>query len=228
MDQYHERRDGKAFLLLSAVVLLISAGLLVYSQTMAFVWDEGFHLLAAQLINAGKTLYIDFCFAQTPLNTLWNAAWMRVFGDSWRVTHVAAALLVSGSVFLISDFALARFAVPRWRLPCAIVVAAFTGLNTAVVEFGPVGQSYGMGLFLTVAAFRATILTVSRKGVFWAFAAGLLAGAAADSTLLTAPAVPVLLIWMLVYNTTGTRWPKSVAFLGAVIISFAPAIWLFL
>ncbi len=219
-------RRGRAFFLLSAVVLLISAGLLVYSQTMAFVWDEGFHLLAAQLINAGKTLYIDFCFAQTPLNAFWNAAWMRVFGESWRVTHVSAALLVAGSVFLIADFVLVRFAVPRWRLPCAIVVAAFVGLNNIVVEFGTVAQAYGIGLFLTVASFRAAILARG-KSVLWPFAAGLLSGAAADCTLLTAPAVPVLLIWMLFYNAAGKRWTKSIAFLGGVFISFAPVIWLF-
>src|ERR1035441_953555 len=57
------------------VALLLTAGLAVYAQTLAFAWDEGFHLLAAQLIKAGKTPYLDFFFPQAPLNAYWNAAW---------------------------------------------------------------------------------------------------------------------------------------------------------
>ena len=56
------------WLRLSALAALLFAGLLLYSQTLAFAWDEGFHLLAAQLIKAGKRPYLDFCFPQTPLN----------------------------------------------------------------------------------------------------------------------------------------------------------------
>jgi hypothetical protein len=45
---------------------LVTAILVVYSQTKAFAWDEGFHLLTAQLIGAGKRPYIDWVFSQTP------------------------------------------------------------------------------------------------------------------------------------------------------------------
>ncbi len=79
--------------LFAGVLALISAGVLVYSQTMSFVWDEGFHLVAAQLIDAGKIPYVDFCFPQTPLNAYFNAGLMRVFGQNWHVTQVAAALI---------------------------------------------------------------------------------------------------------------------------------------
>ena len=48
-------RPLKPLLLLCAVVALMGVGLIVYSRTAAFVWDEGFHLLAARLILAGKT-----------------------------------------------------------------------------------------------------------------------------------------------------------------------------
>ncbi|HMB35089.1 MAG TPA: hypothetical protein VKV41_13705, partial [Methylomirabilota bacterium] len=50
------------------LLLLYAAAFLVYSQTRAFAWDESYHLLAAQLILAGKTPYLDFCFPQSPLN----------------------------------------------------------------------------------------------------------------------------------------------------------------
>lgn len=221
---HHSRR---ARFLLSGFVALLTAGLLVYSQTMAFVWDEGFHLVAAQVINAGKIPYIDFCFPQTLLNTYWNAAWMRVFGESWRVTHVFAALLVAGAAFLMSGFVLSRFPAPRWRLACALTVASFIGMNTMDVQFGVVAQAYGMGLFLTTAAFCISVKTVHRASVLLALMAGLFAGAAADSTLLTAPAFVVLLVWIWIYDRAGNRRAKCAAFIAGGVLSFLPVIWLF-
>ncbi len=66
-------RGQRSFFLLCGVVAVLATGLLVYSQTQALAWDEGYHLLAAQLIQAGKRPYLDFCFPQTPLNAYWNA-----------------------------------------------------------------------------------------------------------------------------------------------------------
>lgn len=217
----------KARLLFFAVLILISAALLVYSQTLSFVWDEGFHLVAAQLIDAGKTPYIDFCFPQTPLNAYWNAGLMHVFGENWRVTHYAAALFVIGAVFLMGDFVRRRFPVRNWRLACGITVACLVGLNVVVMQFGTVAQAYGMGLFFTVAAFRAAIASIKRSNPFLAFATGLFAGAAASSTLLCAAGAPVLLAWIWFYNREGKRWHKIAAFVLGALIPFAPVFWLF-
>src|SRR5581483_11298498 len=87
-------------LALCAVLTFIAAGLLVYSQTHAFAWDEGFHLITAQLILRGKRPYIDFLFPQTLLNAYWNALWMRVFGETWRTAHALAALGSIGAMLL--------------------------------------------------------------------------------------------------------------------------------
>ncbi len=223
----HPSRVRRQFLLFCGVAIFICAGLLVYSQTMSFVWDEGFHLIAAQLIDAGKTPYRDFCFPQTPLNAYWNAAWMQVFGQTWRVTHVLAALEVAGAAFLAGQFIFSRFPVPRWRLASAILVALFVGLNNPIVQFGTVAQAYGVGLFLIVASFRFSVVGVERNALVWATAAGLFAGAAADSSLLTAPAIPVLLVWIFLYNRAGNRWMKAIGFAAGVLISFAPLLALF-
>jgi 4-amino-4-deoxy-L-arabinose transferase-like glycosyltransferase len=217
----------RAFLLLVGTALLIAAGLLVYSETMAFVWDEGFHMVAAQMILAGKRPYIDFCFPQTPLNAYWNAGWMSVFGESWRVVHVFAALLTAGATFLTADFVFARVGVERWRLVLALVALFFVGLNTNVVEFGPVGQAYGMCLFLSVAAFRMALVAAQREGVWPALATGILAGASAACSLLTAPVAPVLLTWLVFYNRRGYRWLKSGAFVAGALMAFTPVLWLF-
>ncbi len=217
----------RALLLLCGIATLLCAGLLVYSQTMSFVWDEGFHLIAAQLIDGGKMPYRDFCFPQTPLNAYWNAAWMEIFGETWRVTHVLAALEVAGAAFLTAQFLLSRFPVPRWRLAGAIVVMLFVGLDNVIVQFGTVAQAYGVCLFLIVVAFRFSVAAVERNAFVWAMAAGLFAGAAADSSLLTAPVIPVLLLWIFLYNRAGNRWAKSTAFVAGALISFLPLLWLF-
>lgn len=208
-------------------LILISAALLVYSQTLSFVWDEGFHLVAAQLINAGKTPYIDFCFPQPLLNAYWNAGLMRVFGQHWQVTHYAAALLVIGAVFLAADFVRRSFPVDNWRVGCAIMAACMIGLNVVVMQFGTCAQAYGMGLFLTVAAFRLALTAVKKDTPVLALAAGLLIGGAASATLLCAAGIPALFVWIWLYNRSGKRRAKIVAFLIGALIPFAPVFWLF-
>src|SRR5205823_5271192 len=114
------------------VVSLFAAGLLVYSQVRAFAWDEGFHLLAAQSINAGKRPYLDFCFSQVPLIAYWNAFWMRIFGETWRTPHAVAAIFTAGSVMLTAPVAPVLFvwmifynrAGTRWRKCTAFIAGA--------------------------------------------------------------------------------------------------------
>jgi len=205
-------------------VLLISAGLVAYAQTMGFVWDEGFHLLAAQLIDAGRTPYIDFCFPQTPLNAYWNAFWLQLFHQNWRITHVMASLEVAGATALAVDYVFKRFPIARWRFACALIVAGFVGMNGVVVLFGTCAQAYGIGLLLTVAAFRVTVAAGSLQARLVSFLSGLLSGAAAACTLLTAPVIPVLFIWLWIYGEAKLRFGRAVAFLAGVAIPFVPVL----
>jgi len=220
-------RKQRSFLILCASVAALGAVLLVYSQTRAFAWDEGFHVLTAQLIKAGRKPYLDFCFSQTPLNAYWNAFWMTMLGESWRVVHAVAAILTTATVFLVADFVDRRLPVPGWRLPAAVTAAAVTGLNVTVVEYGTVAQAYAMCLFLTVAAFRLTILAPDREGWFRPFAAGFCSGAAANASLLTAATGPVVLVWLLIHNRTGKGWIKCAAFFGGGILACLPVLRLF-
>ncbi len=215
------------WVLLWMVLLAISSVIVIYSQTMAFVWDEGFHLIAAQLIARGKTPYIDFAFPQTLLNAYFNAAVLRFAGHSWRAVHFFDALFVSAAVCLAATYVMRRFPEERWRLACAIAVACFVGFDTVVVAFGPVAQAYGFGMLLTVLAFRVAVRSVDSASVWTTFAAALLAGAAAGSSLLTAPVLPVLLVWIVFKNRAGSRISKLIVFCAGALIAFAPELWLF-
>jgi hypothetical protein len=214
-------------LLIASLVSLLAAGLLLYSQTRAFAWDEGWHLLAAQNILRGKRVYLDFCYPQTPLNAYWNAGWMRLFGDTWRTAHAVAAVMTTLAVLLVGDYLLRRFPVERWRIAAAVTGVVVVGLNAMVFEFGTVGQAYGLALFLIVAAYRAAVAGVDRDSLLLPAAAGFLSCAAANATLLTAPVAPLLLLWMLVYNQRGNRWGKLAGFVAGAVIPFLPLAWLF-
>lgn len=221
-------RRQKSYLLLAGVVALLGAGLIVYSQTDAFAWDEGFHLLTAQLITRGKRPYVDFNFSQTPLNAYWNALWMILFGQSWRVAHTAAALATTGAIMLTADYLYVRFPVPSWRLAAAILAAFGLGLNVLIMQYGTIGQAYGLCLLLIVAAFRVAMGSVDRSGILLPALAGCLASAGAGATQLSAPVFAVLAIWMVVVNRSGNRWAKLGAFVAGGVIPMLPVIWLFI
>lgn len=197
---------------------------LVYALQWAFTWDESFHLLAAQLILAGKRPYIDFAFPQTLLNVYWNAAWMRVLGQSWRVPHLFAALFTLGAVALTGRFLLARFPDAEWRTAIALLAALLTGLNAMVFIYGPLGQAYGICLFGLVSAYVLTVKSVERAELYLPAAAGLFAGSAAASSLLAAAALPVLAVWMLFHNRAGSRWKKLTGFAAGAALPFVPVI----
>src|ERR1022692_3332677 len=171
---------------LYGVLALYAVVFLLYAETWAFTADEGYHLLAAQLIGAGRTPYIDFCFPQTPLNAYWNAGWMRVLGENWRVPHVFAALFTIGAVVLTARFVFLRFPIPNWRAAAALSAALLTGLNAMVFIYGPLAQAYGICLFTLVVAFQLTVLAVDRSEPLWPVAVGFFVGTAAASSLLSA------------------------------------------
>jgi hypothetical protein len=208
------------------VVALYAVAFLVYAEKWAFTRDESYHLLAAQLIGDGRRPYIDFCFPQTPLNAYWNAGWMRLLGENWRVPHAFAALFTIGAAWLMARYIFLRFPVRSWRASAALSVALLIGLNAMVFIYGPLAQPYGICLFTLAAAFRVTVRAVDRRGPLFPAAAGLSAGIAAASSLLSAAAAPVLLVWMIYCNRAGARWTKLAAFCAGAATPFAPAIWL--
>ena len=201
--------------------------LLIYSQTAAFAWDEGYHMLAAQLIARGRRPYVDFFFPQAPLNAYWNAAAMRLFGQTWREVHALSAVVTAGTILLAADFIDSRFPVSAWRMPGAIAAALLIGLQANFIEYTTTGQPYALCLFLTVAAFRVSVRAVERKGVWSTAAAGLAASAALACSLLVSLAPPVMLVWILGRSPAGRRLRRLFAFLAGAAIPFLPVAWLF-
>ena len=200
------------------------AALLVYSQTLAFHWDEGFHLLAARFISTGKRPYLDFLFAQAPLNAYWTAAWFRLFHPSWRLAHVLAACETWIAVVLMGRYEWKRFPVAEFRPAAALSMAALFGLLTLTFNFGAIAQAYAFCLLMVVAAFRVAVAARGRRDLWPAALAGALAGAAAAASLLTAAMVPAMLVWLWFYDQTGKRWSKAVAFAAGALVPAVPVL----
>lgn len=222
-----EERKLRPYLMVGGLTALLTAGLVYWGWTSSFAWDEGFHLLAAQLINRGKHPYLDFFHPQAPLYAYWNAFWMALFGQSWRVSHVVSALLTGGAIFLTGDYVMTRVRVaPNWRIYCALLAVLLTAVSPVIVDFGTIGQAYGICLFLVVAAFRISVIAVDRETPLLMAIAGFCTSAAASCSLLTAPFVPVLLLWVLWHNRAGSRIAKFAAFVIGGIVPCVPWLWL--
>jgi 4-amino-4-deoxy-L-arabinose transferase-like glycosyltransferase len=212
--------------MLWALVAAVSAGLLLFSQTLAFYGDEGYHLMAAKYINAGRKPYLDFHYPQTPLYAYLNAGWMRLFGDSWRSAHALSALLTGGSLLLVAGFVFTRVREPEWQAVTAMIATLLTGLHVVVIQFGTIGQPYGLCLFLIIAAFRLAVETVDRDKWWLPAGAGLCAGAAAASSLLAAPVAPIVFVWMVRHPAITNKRTQCARFLAGAIAPFLPVLWL--
>jgi hypothetical protein len=211
-------------LLLSTVIALPAAGLAAFSQTISWYGDEEYHLLAAQLIDAGKRPYVDFFYNHTPLYIYLTAAWMQLFGETWRSAHAFSALASAGALLLAAGFVRSALPEPGWSAAGAIAAALMIGLNGIVTRFGTIGQAYGLCCLLIVAAFRLAIEAANREKAAWAFLAGASSGAAAASSLLSAPAAPVLWFWMMRHNQAGSRGKKTLSFFMGMAVPFAPLV----
>src|SRR5215212_6578378 len=112
-EMSERRNEERLPVKLRVATAAIAACLLAYSQLVAYFGNESFHLLAAQLINAGKRPYLDFFYQHVPLYAYLSALWMRAFGESWQSAHVMSALAVGGSVLLTAECIYSRLGPMR-------------------------------------------------------------------------------------------------------------------
>lgn len=218
--------DGRESVIILGAVAVSTLVLVAYSQTLSWFWDEGFHLLAGQLINSGRKPYMDFFYQHVPLYAYLNAGWMRLFGQTWRSAHLFSALLTAGCLLLVTRFVMARLPRADWRAVTAVAAALFTGLHLLVLNCGTIGEPYGLCLFLVVAAALLAVDSMARGSGPFTFGSGLAAGAAAAASLLSAPVAPILLVWLFRQSRARGRLRQCACFLGGTAIPFLPLLWL--
>lgn len=182
----------------------------VRSQLYAYVGDESFHLLAAQLIKAGKKPYIDFFYQHTPLY-IYITAGLFWLSETWRIAHAISALSLAGSVVLACYYVRDLFTEEYARRTVVVLTLIFYGLNCYALIFAATALPYGFCLFCSMAA-----LYFSRASdrYIHLFVAGIFAGAAVASNLLTLPVIAVIFIRILLRD----RWRVFLFITGAIVI----------
>ncbi len=199
----HAVQQAKVSRLFAIVVLAAVSTLLVaWSVTHAYVGDESFHLLAAKLIAAGRKPYVDFFYQHPPLFAYIMAAILRIAGVSWRTVHVFSALCTIGCILFAIAFGRRIYADTKERWWNAALVTALIGANAYVLMFATTGFPFGFCLLCVTASLYWSQSHTS-VGLFLC---GLLAAAAAAASLLVAPIIPVLLIWIWLRERTRFLW----------------------
>ena len=212
----------RLWLLVCIVILLQGIALFVYSQSGDTFGDEGFHLLAAQLINAGKAPYIDFFYQQTPLYPFLVGRWMAIFGETWRSAHVFSVLLVFSTTIVLAGILFSRSQGSNRYQAISIGALLFFALDTQIYDLSLSADPYVLCLLLSVVAYGVTIRAVDGQRPYLAFVAGLFASGSAASSLLTAPIVIVLGTWLLQRSVSHYRLKLFLFFISGAIIPFIP------
>ena len=203
------KRPVLAFWILAASNVAV---FLAYSQFYAYVGDEPFHLLTAQLIRAGNKPYIDFFYQHPPLHAYLTAGLFHL-NETWRMSHAFSALAAAGSCVLAGCYARDLFVEPVARLTAGMLAMVFVAANCYALIFATTGLPYGFCLLCSMAA-----LFFSRPGRrFHVFASGLFAGAAAASNLLTLPVLALVFLRILIRDKR-----RVLVFVAGAAIAIAP------
>ena len=207
-------------------ITALAATLLAFSQTGAvFDGDEGLHLVAIQLVNAGQRPFADFFYWHEPLYLYLASTWTRIAGEGWRSLHVLSSILTAataGVVAHLAGTALATHDRGRW----SALAAVFFALNILVVTWGTMAHNYAPALFFIALAMAAALRAVEARGVGAAILSGIGAGAATAVTLLMAPLAPVMLAWIALNTPTAQRGRTLTAFVIGALVPFTPLAWL--
>lgn len=198
------------------------AVLAVLSQTAA-ADDTGFHLLAARLIGAGRLPYRDFFYQHPPLYPLLSAAWMHVFGETWRSAHALSVVLLAGGLYLAARFVVARIQDARWRAVGAAMTIWFIALQEQTALTATADVQAPLLWLLLLAAL--TLLTgdqpISARRIFWAGAA---AGGAAATSLFALPPLAVLLVWSVARAPRLARGRQTLWLAAGLALGLAPLV----
>jgi len=198
-------------------LLAVFALAIVLSQWPLAAGDT-YHVLAAQMVAAGRKPYLDFFLQQVPLYPLLCGASLRIFGTSWQAANLFSGLLICASAALIARIASRIYAEAEWGTKGTIVAVLLFGLNLQVAQSGDDAQPYALCMFFSLSAWLAAL--DARPTTMRTFLTGLAAGAAVNTTLLAAPFFLLLTGWC-AFQTAGPDRPRRLFWLvcGAVVAS---------
>ena len=177
-----------------------------------------YHVLAAQMVAAGRKPYLDFFLQQVPLYPLICGAWLRIFGTSWHAANLFSGLLICGSAAIVARIASRIYTEAEWGTKGSIVAVLLVGLNLQVAQSGDDAQPYALCMFFSLSAWLLAL--DARPTTLRTFLTGLAASAAVNTTLLALPFFLLLTGWC-AFQTAGSDRLRRLFWLvcGAVVAS---------
>jgi len=206
------------------VSLAFVFALAIFLSQWPLAFGDTYHLLAAQMVAAGRKPYLDFFVQQVPLYPLVCGAWLRIFGTSWQAANLFSGLLICGSAALVARIASRIFAGSEWGPRGGIIAVLLFGLNLQVAQSGDDAQPYALCIFFCLLAWLAAF--VERPAASRIFLAGLAAGAAVNTSLLAAPFFLILMGWSVLQAARPDRLRKLLWLLCGVAVASMPLAYL--
>jgi len=184
-SSYHRRGQASV---VASLTFVFALAILFSQWPLAF--GDTYHLLAAQMVAAGRKPYLDFFVQQVPLYPLICGAWLRIFGTSWQAANLFSGLLICGGAAMVARIARRIYAESEWGARGSIIAVLLFGLNLLVAQSGDDAQPYALCMFFCLSAWLAAL--DPSPTIMRIFLAGLAAGAAVNTSLLAAPVFLIL------------------------------------
>jgi 4-amino-4-deoxy-L-arabinose transferase-like glycosyltransferase len=214
-------RRGQAGVLRS-LALVFALAIVISQWPLAF--GDTYHLLAAQMVAAGRKPYLDFFVQQVPLYPLICGAWLRIFGTSWQAANLFSGLLICGSAAMVARIARRIYAEAEWGARGSIIAVLLFGLNLLVAQSGDDAQPYALCMFFCLSAWLAAL--DARPTIKRIFLAGLAAGAAVNTSLLAVPFFLILTGWCMVNAGGSDRLRRLLWFTCGAAVASIPLAYL--
>ncbi len=182
------RAEVGSWALLGAVAL-VQAAVFVPAAIWRYVdGDEGYYLLASDLVLGAKLPYRDFMFTQMPLLPYLYGLWTAVLGETWLTARLLSVAFAIALGVLLFDFARRRFGLVLAVVGLSLYV--FSGL---VFAWMPTVKTYAAATFFLFAALALVDRRDAAARNAWV-AAGLLLALAVGTRLIFAAAAPAF-VW---------------------------------
>lgn len=124
--------------------------------------DEGFYLLAAELVTQGSKPYLDFFYPQAPYQPYFIASWFQLFGASWLSARWFSAIIFALLGLLV--FARLRKSC-SW--PAALVGLLLLNTSTLTLNWLLTIKNYGLPTLFLFASYYLLVFSPNRWRYFW-------------------------------------------------------------
>jgi hypothetical protein len=204
-------------------IFLLQAGFFLFVSRHRFIdGDEGFYLLASQLVLRHKTPYLDFFYTQAPLLPYVYALWFKIAGLSWLSARTFAALQTAVLGGLIYEHVCHE--TQKWMAGIAAVVLFAS--SSLVFAWFPIVKTFPLATpFLFLAYVIVARLSPSSPS-WWMAIAGFFFALSVDTRSYVVALAPVF-VWWILRQRGSNRWARLLWSLVGFTVGILPSLILF-